>query len=78
MISGWEGKFVTVRGDRPREFTRASATTVGPVTLVDCNQFYVTTESVFQSGQRTSYPLAAIEISFDQTEKRLEIRLTGD
>ncbi len=34
-------------------------------TVIDCNQHYVTLENIAQKGNRASYPLRIIELSFD-------------
>lgn len=44
-------------------------------TIVDCNQFYVTVESIVSKGNMISFPLRQIDINFDHTEDRLELRL---
>lgn len=46
--------------------------------IIDCNQFYVTTESVGQKNAFASYPLRLVEINYDHREERLELRLLRD
>jgi hypothetical protein len=49
-----------------------------PRTLINCDQFYVTLESVTRSGDLVSYPLRLVEINYDHVDKRLELRLLRD
>jgi len=49
-----------------------------PRTVIDCDQFYVTLESVTRSGDLISYPLRLVEINYDHAERRLELRLLRD
>jgi Putative DNA-binding domain len=42
-------------------------------TVVDCNQFYVTAEG--PRGHQISFPLRAVEITFDHATDRLELRV---
>jgi hypothetical protein len=49
-----------------------------PRTLVHCDQFYITLESVTRQGGLISCPLRLVEISHDHAERRLELRLLRD
>lgn len=79
-ILKWKGKVVTFRSSMTRNLqivhtlgTTAGGTLAG--TITDCNQFYVTVESVTRKNQVISFPLREIEINFDHYEHRLELRL---
>jgi hypothetical protein len=66
-----------------RETIYAATTRIEPEqrssrTVADCTQFYVTLESVTRKGDLMSYPLRSIEINYDHTERRLELRLLHD
>src|SRR5437899_3265401 len=45
------------------------------VTVIDCNQHYVSLENVAQASDRASYSLRIVELNYDNARKRLELRL---
>jgi hypothetical protein len=44
-----------------------------PANVVDCNQFYVTVESVYSKNSLMSFSLINVQIGFDHPERRLEL-----
>jgi len=81
-ILKWKGR--TVTAVKPSHETIYGGTTRPepevrtPRTVVDCDQFYVTLESVTQKDDFISYPLRLVEINYDHGERRLELRLLRD
>jgi predicted HTH transcriptional regulator len=81
-ILKWKSKPVTVRASKDNlrvvyALGSEGGTMAGTVT--DCNQFYLTLESLTKESQESviSIPLHEVEINFDHREKRLELRLRG-
>jgi Putative DNA-binding domain len=78
-ISRWKGKKVTFHRSMMKDLgaVHVLGTTGGRLagTIVDCNQFYVTAESVTRPGNRISFPLEIIDISFDHNNDCLELRI---
>jgi Putative DNA-binding domain len=81
-ILKWKGQTVTtVIPSRETIYggtTRDEPEQRTPRTLVHCDQFRITLESVSVKGDLISYPLRLVEINHDHTERRLELRLLRD
>jgi len=78
-ILKWKEKTVTLKRPEKQELyggsTRLIPANWFPVTLLDCNQFFVTLRSVKQIDAVASFPLGTVELNFDHVEKRLELIL---
>ncbi len=79
-ILKWKDKTVTIRlsTQKNMQVVLVLGTSGGGMlagTIVDCNQFYLTVESIVEKNSLISFPLNAIEINFDHRERRLELRL---
>lgn len=79
-ILKWKNKAVTFRlsAQKNMQVVMALGTSGGGTlagTVVDCNQFYLTVESIFEKNSLISFPVNAIDINFDHHEHRLELRL---
>jgi hypothetical protein len=88
LILEWKGKEVTVKIEYPNplaglekfgKFRRETLVKGITALVLDCNQFYVTlegrTDSSIVPDHPFSFPLTAIEVSFDHQNERL--MLTG-
>jgi hypothetical protein len=77
-ILKWRQKEISVYF-RPSESTLILAQFVGSRaerTVIDCNQFYVTLEKLVENEHAfESFPLADLEIGFDNNANRLELRM---
>ena len=78
-ILKWKGKTVTLKRPEGEELyagtTRPRAAVSIAVTVVECNQFYVTLRSIKQINLFVSYPLNIIDLNFDHAERQLELHL---
>lgn len=80
-ILRWRSKEITLSWPPIQRASRSILDTIVDVgsatkTVIDCNQFYVTLEGLVVADRvRESYPLAELEIGFDDSQKRLELRL---
>jgi|SRR5215469_6171507 len=78
-IRKWRGRAVTVDCTLPKNPYAAHVlgTSTGKLTgtIVECNQFYVTFESVSKKGSLISFPLRQIEINYDHQSNCLALRL---
>lgn len=80
-IRKWLGRGVTVESPLAKNPYSAHVlgTSFGKMTgtIVECNQFYVTLESIHKKGSLISFPLGQVEISFDHQSTCLALRLSG-
>jgi Putative DNA-binding domain len=80
-ILKWKGKEVTVEIESPNPWAafatfggvKAKDTQISLLTaiIVNCTQFYVTLQQMMDATEPVSFPLSAIEISFDHKNARL-------
>lgn len=79
-ILKWKTKVVTFQASLTKNLlvVHVLGTTSGGKlagTVIDCNQFYVTVESLTRKDASISFPLRLVEINFDNHERRLELRV---
>jgi hypothetical protein len=76
-ILKWKGKVVTFRRSTGKDLNAVHVLGSGGGRLagkiLDCNQFYLTAESLTVKGNAISFPLQAIEIGFDHYNQCLEL-----
>lgn len=76
-IAKWKGKVVTFRRSTEKDLiaVHVLGSSGGRLagTIVDCNQFYLTAESLTRKGNFISFPLRAVEIGFDHYNQCLEL-----
>lgn len=70
----WRGKTVTLWSPDSSKSRHPGGGSRGTLIVVDCNQFYVTTQSS-KSDTKQSFSLADIDLGFDYQNSRLELRL---
>jgi hypothetical protein len=78
-ILKWRDKEITTFVPATRSVVSGRVIRLGGrvvATVKDCNQFYVTLERLVQAKRHVeSFPLADVEITFDNSSNRLELRI---